>query len=98
MLMCSPGFQQDQARQSRTRDWAGDAAWGSFTPACQLTVSPKLRAEPPNEARSIDAPRSLANELFLGDSAQDDPQPPLSQSDLVLWHEREVPMRTDKVG
>jgi len=44
------------------------------------------------------APRSLANELFLGDSAQDDPQPPLSQSDLVLWHEREVPMRTDKAG
>jgi hypothetical protein len=26
MLMCSPGFQQDQARQSRTRDWAGDGA------------------------------------------------------------------------
>ena len=33
-------------------------------------------------------PRSLANELFRGDSAQDDLQPPLSQSDLVPWHSR----------
>ena len=32
-----------------------------------------------------------ADELFLGDSTQDDSQPPLSQSDLVLWHEDDVP-------
>jgi hypothetical protein len=38
-----------------------------------------------------------ANELFLGDSAQDDPQPPLSQSDLVLWREREVLTRAANV-
>src|SRR6202040_581778 len=30
------------------------------------------------------------NKLFVGDSAQDAPQPPLSQSDLVLWHNATV--------
>ena len=60
----------------------------------RIVLCPIMRAAPCsrrfNDRSTRHGTAIAANELFVGDSAQDDPQPPLSQSDLVLWHNATV--------